>query len=377
MQLRGRFQILQELPRHLGRGLLVVDGCHHLEIQSEAAVVHVGRADHRQLVIDDQRLGVDEARHVGIDLHAPGQHLLHEGGGGQPRQQLVGLHRYQQPHVQPAPGRYGQRGQDRFVRNEVGRRDPDPSACRGHGGKEVAVDGVLAAVRTGIDDLHPGLALVAGLVGGQREPGQNVLRRGQRLVQPRQMARARARIQPVFQEDPLQVQCRAALERQVRVAPCGCARAGNRLDPLHIDAAREAIECIDDHDLAVGAEVHHAGPEWQEAGRVEYPHLATGLTQRLPEVLAAAPRAHGIHQHPHLHTGAGLLSQQVSPAGADLVGLEDVVLHMDVVLGLLHRGLDGGVGGVTVDQDLQPLYLARRCAATLGGHPCLGQQPVA
>ena len=50
---------------------------------------------------------------------------------------------------------------------------------------------------------------------------------------------------------------------------------------------------------------------------------------------------------------------------------------MDVVLGLQHRRLDGGVGGIAIDQDLQPLHLARRCAATLCGHPCLGQQPVA
>ena len=320
---------------------------------------------------------MDEARHVGIDLHAPGQHLLHEGGGSQPRQQLVGFHRHQQPHVQAAPGRRGQRGQDRFVRNEVGRGDPDPPACRRYGGKEVAVDGVLAAIRAGIDDLHPGLALVAGLVGGQREPGQNVLRRGQCLVQPRQVARARARIQPVLQEDPLQVQCRAALERQVRVARCGRPHTGNRLDPVHVDAAREAIERINDHDLAVGSEVHHAGPERQETGRIEDPHLTAGLAQRLPEIAAAAPGAHRIHQHPNLHAGTGLLGEQVAPAGADLVRLEDVVLHMDVVLGLLHRRLDGGVGGIAIDQDLQPLHLARRCAAALGGQPCLGQQPVA
>ena len=187
-----------------------------------------------------------------------------------------------------------------------------------------------------------------------------------------------AGIQPVFQKETLQVLRRVAPQLQMGVTPGAVPGAAGRFDLVDVDASGETHVPVDDHDLAVVAEVHHAGPERHDLRRIEHPYLAPCLQQRLPEAHPpAAGRAHGVHQHAHLHACLCLLRQQVAPARADLVRLENVVLHVDVVPRRLHGRFDGRIGGIPVHQDLQLLHRPGRGAAAFGGHPGLGQQPVA
>ena len=71
--------------------------------------------------------------------------------------------------------------------------------------------------------------------------------------------------------------------------------------------------------------------------RIELQRADAAVAQALEELLRRAERAHAVVDQVHLHAFALLCDQCVREAPADLVVLEDVRLHVDVVT----RGCDG------------------------------------
>ena len=137
---RGGFELLLQVPLELGGDGGVAHHHRQLEVEPEAAVVEVGTADNADVVVGDERLGVQHARAVLVDLHAGMQQLIEvraRGLGDEPR---IAHFRYQQAHVQAAQRGRSQRHPRRFTRHEIGRHQPHPLACLVDGGHVHAVD---------------------------------------------------------------------------------------------------------------------------------------------------------------------------------------------------------------------------------------------
>jgi hypothetical protein len=76
-----------------------------------------------------------------------------------------------------------------------------------------------------------------------------------------------------------------------------------------------------------------------QRGGVERSDVDSGLPERLPEPATGGPTADPIVQHPDVNSFTGFPYQGVSEHSADPVVTEDVVLEVDVALGLVD-GLD-------------------------------------
>jgi hypothetical protein len=108
--------------------------------------------------------------------------------------------------------------------------------------------------------------------------------------------------------------------------------------------AREAHAAVAHHDLAVGAVVGHRAQAPADLGVVEERDLHARLMQRRHELTADALGAERVEQEAHDDALLRAFGQKVAQRGADLVGLEDVVLEVDVVLRRAH-GLEDGIEG--------------------------------
>ena len=204
-----------------------------------------------------------------------------------------------------------------------------------------AVDGLHVAVRARGHDLHHLVAI--GQLGQQGLP-----------VAGFGLARIVQRIGPVLEEHRLQPVDHRPLQPHVHVV------VGIGLDAFvllvgDVHAAGVADAPVDHHDLAVAAEIDdrpHAPPQ---ARGVEQRHLAaSGFQQRvMPPRQALGTQ--GIHQQAHGHAFARLLTQRRDQAQPGPVGLENVVLQMDVLARLAHGRQDAVEGGGAAHQQLDPV----------------------
>ena len=107
------------------RELLVVHPQHELLVEPQAADVHVHRADGGDLRVDGDRLGVQEAGLVEVDLHAG----LEQWAEVRPRRPeghlLVGHAGHHEAHVDAGERRVDHRVVEPHLGDEVGRLDPD------------------------------------------------------------------------------------------------------------------------------------------------------------------------------------------------------------------------------------------------------------
>ena len=76
---------------------------------------------------------------------------------------------------------------------------------------------------------------------------------------------------------------------------------------------------------------------------------------------------HAVAEQADLDAGAGALDEEVAEARAGAVGLEDVVLEVDVVARGADGLLDGGEGLVTVEEEGARRGVGGRGVAHLGG----------
>ncbi|MNT15293.1 hypothetical protein D3C72_1503400 [compost metagenome] len=133
-----------------------------------------------------------------------------------------------------------------------------------------------------------------------------------------------------------------------------------------VHAAREAHAAVAHHDLAVGAVVGHGAQPPADLGVVEQRHLHTRRVHRRHELAADALGAERVEQQAHPHAGLRALDQQVAQRGADPVGLEDVVLEVDVVARRAH-GLEDRIEGARAAREQLDARGARHRQAAGGG----------
>ncbi|MCW0415226.1 hypothetical protein NB689_000980 [Xanthomonas sacchari] len=333
-----------------------------LEVEPETAVVEVGAADQAQVLVGDQRLGVQHARAVLVDPHAGLQQLVEVRARGQGHQPRVAALGHQQAHVQPAQRRRGQRHARGLARHEIRRDQPHPPLRLVDRRHLQAVDALPRRIRPGHQHLRLDAAgIAAGHVAGP-DP---------RHVEG--IAALAGGVQPVLHEHQLQAAHHVAFAAQVQVA---VGVGAQRLVLLvgDVDAAGEGDAAVDHHDLAVGAQVDPGPLELerpQQLGGMEPGHLGAGLQQWPQEALAHLRGADRIQQQAHPHPGAGALDQRVADACAGAVGIEDVVLQVHMVLGGADVAQDRLVGRGAVDQPLHRGGRTRRQAG--GGLGDLGQ----
>jgi hypothetical protein len=136
-----------------------------------------------------------------------------------------------------------------------------------------------------------------------------------------------------------------------------------------VDAAGEAHAAVAHHDLAVGAVVGHRSQSAADLGVVEQRHLHARLVHRRHELAPDALGAQRVDQQAHGHALPRALDQQVAQRGADPVGLEDVVLEVDVVLRRAN-GIEDGVEGARAAREQLDVDRARhRQPAGRGAQP--------
>src|SRR5258706_12266823 len=93
---------------------------------------------------------------------------------------------------------------------------------------------------------------------------------------------------------------RLAVDAGVLVAPRVLAGARRRLGVVHVDAAEEARVAIDDHDLAVRAEVGEVQAGNAHPQAVEGTDLASRIGERLPETRTDVWRGPPVVEDRHL-----------------------------------------------------------------------------
>jgi hypothetical protein len=177
---------------------------------------------------------------------------------------------------------------------------------------------------------------------------------------------------PVFEEGGLQPAHGAAFNAQVHVV-VGVGRVRLSSSSVMLTPPVKPMAAVADHDLAVGAVVGHRAQPPAYAGVVEKRDLAAGGLQRRQEPAAQPLGAQRIDQQAHDDALPGFLHQQVAQRGADLVGLEDVVLEVDVVARAAHRLEDAVEGARAARQQLDRGRTGHRQAA--GGRAQCGHLP--
>ncbi len=127
-----------------------------------------------------------------------------------------------------------------------------------------------------------------------------------------------------------------------------------------VDAAGKTGEAVDDHDLAVRADVDLRPPQFAQIERMEKSDFDAGIAQRLQEPFADILGTHPVQQQTHFDAAQGLPDQGIADARAGGIGFENVILEMDVMVGRVERLFECGVGGGTVFQQIHMQCAARR-----------------
>jgi hypothetical protein len=117
----------------------------------------------------------------------------------------------------------------------------------------------------------------------------------------------------------------------MRVAPGALGELG-RVALGEVHSACESQASVTHDDLSVRAKVRAREPHSKQVDRVEPRDLDARLVQRLEPLVADVNRPGPVDHEPHFDAGLGLLDEQRAQPLADAIGLEDVVLDVNVVL---------------------------------------------
>ena len=171
-RMRPRDVFLLALAHRSGeRGIVEQDVV--LVVEFEAAAVHVGRADQRDLAVQRQRLGVQQTALVLVDLDAGGQQVGVVAAAGRADDPRVVPGRKDDRRVDAPVGGRAQRVLHRLVGHVVGRGDDEFAAGREHQGFEHLGHGRVAHGRAGADHLRGAprwAGAAAACSGGRRDP---------------------------------------------------------------------------------------------------------------------------------------------------------------------------------------------------------------
>ncbi len=276
-----------------------------------------------------------------VDADARGQQFAGEGPVRHAHHDLVRPVRNEHAHVHAAQRRQLQRGNNAAVRYEVGAGDPDAAAGR--------CDNLVVH--------EAGFLEVAGRVRGEDEDG--AVARRVAAEAPLEVDAALRRPAPVRGKGELGAHDSGPREAQVRVAP-GAAAAEAQVFIAHVVAADPGADTVDDHDLAVVAEVELEAVA-AALGGIEGRQAHPGALQAAVEGRAVEARgADLVVEQVDVHTGRGLAGEDIADPRAEAVIADDVELEQDVALGALQAGHDAAEGGVAVDQQLHPVAAGGR-----------------
>ncbi|MNG15575.1 hypothetical protein D3C84_994160 [compost metagenome] len=113
--------------------------------------------------------------------------------------------------------------------------------------------------------------------------------------------------------------------------------------------ADEAKNAVDDHDLAVVAEVDLEAVEPATASCKRF-DLYPGIAQRLHVTVGQGVAANSIVKQIDLHTFSGFFQQQAVQTLAEVIVVNDEKLDQHCLPGVADRLKDGIEGGLAVDQ---------------------------
>src|SRR5262249_15005543 len=108
------------------------------------------------------------------------------------------------------------------------------------------------------------------------------------------------------------------------------------------------------------AEVGAPAAKDAQRDRVEPGDLGVGVAELVEVAAAQAARAHRVEEEPHADAVLGALREELDETAAEMVGLPDVVLEVNVVRRRLDRGADRRVGRGPVGVELERLGAERR-----------------
>jgi hypothetical protein len=92
--------------QRVGHATIVEDG-YNLEVQAKTAIVHIGRADQRDIIVYDQCLRMEHWRAKFMETDTPTRQLLEVRPGCGRHQPGVAAPRHEDLHVHSAHGRSG------------------------------------------------------------------------------------------------------------------------------------------------------------------------------------------------------------------------------------------------------------------------------
>ena len=140
-----------------------------LEIQEEAAHVHVRRSDHGEAVVEEDGLGMEHHGFVEQDAAAGGVQVAKVAGAGEIGRDVVRSRGHDQADVNAAPGCQAQCPGQHFVGNVIGRDDPDSRLRREDQSQQGFVERIARDVGAAGDDLNRGRLEAGGAGLGVRD----------------------------------------------------------------------------------------------------------------------------------------------------------------------------------------------------------------
>jgi hypothetical protein len=328
----------------LFRERLVGEEGRHLEVETERPIVEVRGANRREIIVDQKCFLMQEAFPVPEDAHARRLRVPEERPRRMPDQPMVGLIRNQEPDIHPAQRSELHRRLDLRVGDEIGRGDPDATARLLQRLDEHQVTRLERIGRAGRKDQR-------GLIG---------VRRGLRL--PAKLGNLAGRPVPVLRPGELDRLHARAPDPQMRVPPGAVLGILAAVLVAHVEAAHAGDLAVDQHHLAVVAEVHPEVVANSALLRLEAGNGNACLPQRVEHPARFRPATELVEEHedPHASPRGGHEFLRETPP--HLVVAQDVVLHQDVVLRPVDRFEDRLEGRLAVDQQLAPVPAGPRTA---------------
>ena len=286
-------------------------------MEIEAAVIHIGGAHNRHLIVRYEHLGVDKSGGVLIDFDAAPDQLGIIGTGHHMDIPFIRHMGCDDAHIDSALGGVDERSDHLIVQDQIGRRDID--IVMGpvddlHIGSFRHIEVVQGAVAEG---LHKA---IAGQVHGGTVPVKVRLHCGGEL--------------PHHQEHQREVPHRLSPEHHSGILPVSVLLIGVDVLVRQIESAAVADIAVNDGDLPVIPIVHRhiqMGAEGVEDSCADA-RLFQGGTVVGGQGLEGA---HIIVEQPDFHTGSRLLLENLQDGVPHLALPNDEILHEDKLLRLL------------------------------------------
>ncbi len=210
-----------------------------LEVQAQAARVPVGGTDEAPRAVDHHELGVIEVPVGAPEIHFVQRGVLEQMGHRPVDEAEVALGGQHHIDLHAAPRGDAERGDERFVREEVGGDDGDPMTSAGEAAQHRPTRLVEVLVWTVRDRARGHVADVGDL----REPelSVEVLARGE---------------VPILSEDLQELLDHRPTKSKVDVGGGVLGRVGQDVVRAHVDPAREPHLSVDHQDLPVVPQIH-------------------------------------------------------------------------------------------------------------------------